>query len=38
MRCWRRIGKIGGTDRVRNEVLRRFFEENVEERVEEAGR
>jgi hypothetical protein len=31
MRCWRRIGKLGGTDRVRNELLRKFVEEKVEE-------
>ena len=38
MRCWRRRGKIGGTDLVRNEVLRGFVEENLEEKIEEAGR
>jgi hypothetical protein len=38
MLCWKRLGKTGGTDRVRNEVLRRFVEENVEEMIEEARR
>jgi hypothetical protein len=36
MWCWRRIGKMGGTDRVRNKVLHKFIE--GKKRVEVAGR